>query len=205
LVSRRFDRAGSVATRIHQEDFCQALAFPSRPSIGSFGMGRVDDRGNDDADGPGFAESSGLLKAVGAVSDIPTLVTAAFANYVLGNGDATGKNFALMHHRQEVRLAPLYDLTSTAVYEAPIHAGMVISEDYDETVYLIELARMSEECGFDFGVFRELASDTAAKIGESLGRVAERARREGWHAPVIDQIVEMASERAFGLGAEVEF
>jgi serine/threonine-protein kinase HipA len=196
LVSRRFDREGEglCATRVHQEDFCQALGFPPNPGVG-----------DEDADGPGFLESCGVLKAVGRADEVPHILVAAVCNYVLGNGDAHGKNFALLFDEDGPGLAPMYDVTSTAVYDAPIHTGMVFAEDYDETAYLLELGRICEECDFDFEIFRKLASDTAARIGNCLEEVAERARAEGWHTPVIDSIVELASERAFGLGVEVEY
>jgi serine/threonine-protein kinase HipA len=192
LVSERFDRHGRGlgARRLHQESFCQALGF--RPD-------------SKDADGPGFAESCGLLKAVAAEGDATRLFAAAFCNYMLGNGDAHGKNFALLFHDQGACLAPLYDIASTAVYDEPLHTGMVIAEDYAETAYLLELAQISEECSYDFDVFRGLAASTAARLSEALELVAEEAREEGWYAPVIDQIAELASERAFGLEMEVQY
>ena len=124
---------------------------------------------------------------------------------MLGNGDAHGENFALLFHGEGMSLAPFYDIASTAVYDEPLHTGMVISEDYAETAYLLELAQIAEDCHFDFELFRELAASTAAKLGEALDVVAARARAEGWHAPVIDSIAELAGERAFGLGVEVEY
>jgi len=192
LVSERFDRHGRGlgARRLHQESFCQALGFTP------------DSR---DADGPGFAESCGLLKAVAAEGDATRLFGAAFCNYMLGNGDAHGKNFALLFHDQGACLAPLYDIASTAVYDEPLHTGMVIAEDYAETAYLLELAQIAEECSYDFDVFRGLAASTAARLSEALELVAEESREEGWYAPVVDQIAELASERAFGLEVEVQY
>jgi serine/threonine-protein kinase HipA len=196
LVSKRFDRVGEGlgAKRLHQENLCQALGFS--PGI---------EDGGEDADGPGFAESCGLLKAVAADGDATTLFAAAFCNYMLGNGDAHGKNFALLFHDEGTCLAPFYDIASTAVYDEPLHTGMVIAEDYSETAYLLELAKIAEECNYDFDVFRSLAARTAEKLGEAIDVVAEQARNEGWYAPVIDRIVELAGERAFGLGVEVEY
>lgn len=196
LVSKRFDRDGSGlgARRLHQESFCQALGFS--PASGE---------ASEDADGPGFAESCGLLRAVAGQGDTATLFGAAFCNYMLGNGDAHGKNFALLFHNQGTCLAPLYDIASTAVYDEPLHTGMVIAEDYSGTAYLLELAQIAEDCDYDFDVFRGLAAGTAAKLGEALDVVAERARQEGWYAPVIDRIAELAGERAFGLEVEVEY
>ncbi len=195
LVSKRFDRKGEglVATRVHQESFCQALGCTR--SAG----------GGEDVEGPGFAESAGLLKAVTGEGDPAILFQIAFCNYMLGNGDAHGENFAVLFHETGMSLAPFYDIASTAVYDEPLHVGMVFADDYSETAYLLELAEVCEECNYDFDVFRDLAASTAAKLSDALDVVAERARDEGWYAPVIDGIAELAGERAFGLGVEVEY
>ena len=37
-------------------------------------------------------------------------------NYIIGNCDAHGKNFSLVHANSEILLSPLYDLVSTTVY-----------------------------------------------------------------------------------------
>jgi serine/threonine-protein kinase HipA len=196
LVSERFDREGTGpgAKRVHQESFCQALGYP-----------RSNDGDDGCLDGPGFPEACGLLRAVARHDDQRALFAIAFCNYMLGNGDAHGENFALLFHRDGMSLAPFYDIASTAVYDEPLHTGMVISEDYAETAYLLELAQIAEDCAFDFDVFRELAASTAAKLAEALDAVGELARAEGWHAPIVDSIAELAGERAFGLGVEVEY
>jgi len=192
IVSERFDRTGEglEARRFHQETFCQALGFG--PASG-------------EADGPGFAESSGLLRAVGEGDDVTTLLAAAFANYILGNGDAHGRNFALILVEDGALLAPLYDISSTAVYDDPLHTGMTIAADYDETAYLLELAQICEEADIDFEHCRRVAANVSARIETALETVARRAREEGWHAPVIDSIVELAASRAVGLGYEVQY
>ena len=193
LVSKRFDRKGSglAASRVHQESFCQAL-----------GCARTEE---EDDEGPGFAESCGLLKAVTGDGDPAALFSIAFCNYMLGNGDAHGENFAVLFHGTGMSLAPFYDIASTAVYDEPLHTGMVIAEDYSDTAYLLELAQIAEDCNYDFDVFRNLAASTAEKLSSALDVVADRARNEGWYAPVIDGIAELAGERAFGLGVEVEY
>jgi hypothetical protein len=43
------------------------------------------------------------------------------------------------------------------------------------------------------------------RIGEALEPLAEQARAEGWHEPVVEEIVELASLRARCLGYEVEY
>lgn len=201
LISPRFDRArvGMGARRIHQEDFCQALGFPPPADIAA---GRAS---GGDADGPGFTEACGLLGALGCRDAMPALLGAAIFNYAVGNGDAHGKNFALLYEDDRVALAPLHDLTSTAVYDLPTYTGMVLAGDYDEIAYLFELNEAAQECGVEFDSFRAIAAEVAARILEALEPLAEQARAEGWHEPVIDEIVELAGERARCLGYEVEY
>lgn len=211
LVSPRYDRLPGVgsgaggARRLHCESFSQALGIvPGAVVLEEDGTER---------EPPGWAEARGLLKAVSRPDEVVNLLTAAFCNYILGNGDAHGGNFALIDRDKTTldgaapkwRLAPLTDLTSTVVYDDPIHRGLVISEDYRETSYLLELAEVCEQCEFDFEVMRGLASTTATRVSMAVETVATRAAKEGWHEPVVDKIVELAADRSFGLGAEVEY
>jgi len=209
LVSPRYDRlvgdAGLEIGRRHCESFCQALGIP--PAVGE------DEDEDEEEDGPGWNEARGLMTAVSRPDEIVNLLTAAFCNYILGNGDVHGKNFALLDRErtslagqdQRWRLAPLTDLTSTVVYDDPIHHGLTISEEYQETSYLLELAEVCEACAFDFEVMRGLASTTATRVGMAVETIATRAKTEGWHQPIVERIVELAADRSFGLGAEVEY
>lgn len=205
LVSPRYDRLvgeGVDVKRLHCESFCQAL-----------GIAPGADEESDEGEAPGWTEARGLLNAVSRSDEVVNLLTAAFCNYILGNGDAHGQNFALIDREKtslsgperKWRLAPLTDLTSTVVYDDPIHRGLVISEEYQETSYLLELAEVCEECEFDFEVLRGLASTTATRVGMAVETIATRSQKEGWHAPIVDKIVELAADRSFGLGAEVEY
>jgi serine/threonine-protein kinase HipA len=195
LVSERFDRApgGGEIARLHQESFCQALSFAPC------------EEPDEDADGPAFAEAAGLLRAAGAADRIPDLIAVALCNYILGNGDCHGDNLALMLTPGGALLAPFYDIASTAVYDDPTHVGMVVAEDYDENAYLLELAEICDEAKIDFERCRHVAAGVSSKMASALDVVANRAYREGWHAPVIDQIVELAGERAVNLGYEVQY
>lgn len=196
LVSERFDREGTGlgATRTHQESLPQALGItPFAPAE------------SEEGEAPGFAEAGGLLQAIGRPDDIITLLNFAFCNYMLGNGDAHGENIPLVGEDGKWRLGPLHDVTSTAVYGDPLHIGMTISEDVDETAYLLELAEICDECELDFEIIRGIASVSAARVGKALDTVATRAKKEGWHQPIVDKIVELAADRSFGLSAEVEY
>lgn len=108
LLITRYDRATSPAcevTRLHQEDFAQALGVPSHRKYASEG-------------GPNFPDCFALLRraATRPPRDILRLLDAAIFNLIIGNADAHAKNFSLLHKQGAITLAPLYDLLSTALY-----------------------------------------------------------------------------------------
>jgi serine/threonine-protein kinase HipA len=112
LLVTRYDRAidadGNV-TRLHQEDFAQALGIPSHRKYASEG-------------GPIFPDCFALLRraATRPAREILKLLDAAIFNLIIGNADAHAKNFSLLHSGGNgggvITLAPLYDLLSTIIY-----------------------------------------------------------------------------------------
>ena len=108
LLISRYDRtigpAGEV-TRLHQEDFAQALGVPSHRKYASEG-------------GPNFTDCFALLRrgATRPPRDILRLLDAAIFNLIIGNADAHAKYFSLLHLGGAITFAPLYDLLSTVLY-----------------------------------------------------------------------------------------
>ncbi|HEU5141857.1 MAG TPA: HipA domain-containing protein [Solirubrobacterales bacterium] len=196
LVTERFDRTSDrpQATRLHQESFCQALSFePGEESH------------SEDAAGPGFGEACGLLRALGQAEKVTDLLMMALCNYILGNGDCHGENFAVMVIPEGSLLAPFHDVLSSAVYDDPAHVGMTITDDYSDAAYLLELAEVCEQAAIDFEHCRRVAAEVSSRMSTALEVVGRRARREGWYAPVVDRIREFADERAVNLGYEVQY
>jgi serine/threonine-protein kinase HipA len=108
LLVTRYDRAidaSGTVTRLHQEDFAQALGVPSHRKYASEG-------------GPIFPDCFALLRraATRPAREILKLLDAAIFNLIIGNADAHAKNFSLLHGDGGVSLAPLYDLLSTVLY-----------------------------------------------------------------------------------------
>jgi serine/threonine-protein kinase HipA len=193
LVSRRFDRSteGSETVRLHQEDLCQALAVPSNLKYQS-------------QLGPGFARFRGLLGEIGRGADVRTMVRAAVMNFVLGNSDAHGKNFAILFAEMGRELAPLYDVVSTAVYPLDDEMAMAIGDNFDpESVALTDWLDMSNDCDLAPAPFFSLVRDTAADVEECARSVAGLAQAEKWHVPLIDQIVAVAERRAARIASEL--
>lgn len=124
LLIKRFDRIirdSFNVERLHQEDFCQALATPPNKKYQSDG-------------GPTLQSCFQLIRSVSSdiVFDIPKLLDAVLFNYIIGNCDAHGKNFALLYTRKNARLAPLYDLLCTTIYpDLTTKMAMRIGKEYD--------------------------------------------------------------------------
>jgi serine/threonine-protein kinase HipA len=196
LVSQRFDRAiadGDKIDLFHQETFPQALGFaPDAPP------------GSAEAEGPGFAEASGMLRAFREDESVTVLVALEVCNYLLGNGDAHPSNLALLFSDEGPLQAPFYDVSSTVVYADPLHRGLTITDEYGEEADAEHLARLADQCQLGFDHCCRVAGNITVRLSEALGPVAEEARGAGWHAPVVDGIVELASERALGLAKELD-
>lgn len=109
LLVTRYDRAVGTdrsISRLHQEDFAQALGVPSHRKYASEG-------------GPIFPDCFALLRraATRPAREILKLLDAAIFNLIIGNADAHAKNFSLLHSGGgAITLAPLYDLLSTVIY-----------------------------------------------------------------------------------------
>lgn len=192
LYVERFDRVtdgdGQVV-RVHQEDMCQALGMP--PSA------KYEENG-----GPSIVGIVGLLRRLRSpfmARDINDFVHAVLVNFLLGNSDAHGKNFALLYEPESagIRLAPLYDVVSTAIYpDVTSRMAMAIGGiDDPDAVDLAAWRRLAEECGFGGGI-APLLRRRAAAVLRSAEAWQDAAEVEGWHRPVIDTIVDICRERA---------
>lgn len=141
LVVGRFDRSvdGERVGRIHQEDFCQALGIPPERKYQAEG-------------GPSLGRCFELLRATSSapVLDLGALLDAVVFNLAIGNNDAHGKNFALLHRTDgTTRLAPFYDLVSTVSYPelASEMAMRLGGQRIADRVAPNDLRRLSKEAG----------------------------------------------------------
>lgn len=190
LYVERFDRTrndrGQIV-RLHQEDMCQAMGI--RPAA------KYEENG-----GPsvvGVVELLRRLRGPYMARDINDFVHAVLVNHLLGNSDAHGKNFALLYEPGTgVRLAPLYDIVSTAVYpDVTERMAMAIGGVEDpEQVDLVAWRRLAEECGFGGGIV-PLVRKRAGAVLRAAEFWREAAETDGWHRPVIEGIVDVCRRR----------
>jgi len=104
----RYDRtrnAEGELVRLHQEDFCQSLGVAA-------------DMKYENEGGPSLQKCFQLIRdySVNPIADVKALLEWTVFNYLIGNADAHGKNISMLFTKQGPRLAPFYDLLSTAIY-----------------------------------------------------------------------------------------
>jgi serine/threonine-protein kinase HipA len=107
LAVERYDRVvhpDGAVDRLHQEDLCQAL-------------GVLPDKKYQEDGGPSLRRIAEILQLVAEPLAVEQLLAAVVVNVLIGNGDAHGKNFSLLHSSTgTLTLAPLYDLLCTLTY-----------------------------------------------------------------------------------------
>lgn len=192
LVIERYDRSrheGRVE-REHQEDFCQALGIPSRAKYEEHG-------------GPGIADSVDLLRRATdePAREVLRFLDAIFFNLLIGNHDAHAKNFSLLYSRSEpyVRLAPLYDLLSTAIYGIGESLPMRIGhERKPERVGATAVRQLGEAAEIGPAQLRARARAVAARapnVAEDLAHAAG----EGIDAELAERIAKVVNRRSIDL------
>ncbi len=165
IIVERFDRIvhpdGSVE-RVHQEDFCQALHIPPEQKYEEDG-------------GPSLRTVADIVASVAQPDSIETLLRAVTLNVAIGNGDAHGKNFSLLHDRSgALRLAPLYDLVSTLVYDLDRLAMFI---DTVQRIDRVTAERIVNEAG-RWGMARERAEQVVSDVLARIPDAADAALNE---------------------------
>ena len=178
----RVPNADGTITRLHQEDFCQALGFPPEQKYQQEG-------------GPLLRDCFSLLRewSTTPVLDIRDFVDGLIFNVLIGNADAHGKNHSMLYQGTSRRLAPFYDLVCTLAWPGlsktlsmkigkgkslneikPVHFQKMSTENHLGWPMIRE--RMARLCRKVLDVLseRNLASDTTdAAMAGHVARTSE--------------------------------
>lgn len=163
IIVERYDRIvgpdGSVE-RIHQEDFCQAMGIPPEKKYEEDG-------------GPSLRRIAEILRDVAAAGSLDDLLRVVTLNVAIGNGDAHGKNYSLLHDPSgALRLAPAYDLVCTLVFGDDRLAMYV--DDIHRTDRVTGERLVNEASRW--GLSRRRAADIVADMLDRIPEAAEAAR-----------------------------
>jgi len=164
LLTKRYDRIyrpDHSIERIHQEDFCQALGYPPHLKYQNEG-------------GPNIAQCFDLIRNISSAPapDALTFLDTIIFNYLIGNNDAHSKNFSFLYQSKPyiARLAPLYDLISTAHYpDLSQKMAMKIGKKYlPKELRLEHWQQLWKEAGFTEAQARKRTLQFTKKVISNL-------------------------------------
>lgn len=195
FVTSRFDRrvaADGAVSRIHQEDFCQALGvYPSR---------KYEEDG-----GPTMADMVQLVNRTSSPSyragDRGELADLFIFNLLVAGVDAHAKNHSMLHVGSTTRLAPAYDLISAHGFWAEdrvVFRSSAAVKYGKERKYRQISGRNIARAADVLGMRRELMRDTINAMSTRLSDAFEAAIADVPVDMVTDALLEMPSRiRAF--------
>ena len=193
IVVERYDRVrkGTVIKRIHQEDMCQALARKPQQKYQNQG-------------GPSPGEIMGLIREHSASrrEDEERFVDSLIFNWLISGTDGHAKNYSFLIAPGQIRLSPLYDLSSTLPYPRQIEPreaklAMKIGNQYKlSAIGAREWAKFATELRIDFNALRARILNLAGSMPDIAHRVGEEIKSQGIEHDVIDRLIHDLADRA---------
>jgi len=203
IVVERFDRlppapGTQLPRRIHQEDVCQAL-------------GLLPARKYQEDGGPGISQITTLIRRVSAnpAVDVERFLKANMFNWLIGGTDAHAKNYSfLIGAGDEIRLAPLYDLSSQLPYPDLIaqRLAMKIGDHYDfALVNPADWRSLARSCALDEEHIIGMLTDMARALPDVVSAAHAQARTDGLServlGPLAQRLITHASDRLASITA----
>lgn len=167
LIERydRYRTEDGRMTRLHQEDFCQALGFGH-------------ERKYQEDNGPAFADCYRLVQDVSGdpANDLQHLLRWQIFNVLAGNSDGHAKNLSLTYRSNgEIRLAPFYDLICTRAIEH-IDYRLAFSLGGERSPGLVSRRHwgtLAQQCGLRPRFLLDQVQDMADRLQQQLQPVRQ--------------------------------
>ena len=171
FLIQRYDRKviDNKIKRIHQEDFCQASNIPSVYKYQAEG-------------GVDFKRCFEILRATSqpAVA-INQFIQLMIFNYLIGNNDAHGKNFSILHYENgEIKFAPAYDILCSEVYPGLSNKmAMKIGGHYKHNEILLRhFEKLAEENNINFTQLKKVIKNQCETLPDIVNNVINSFENE---------------------------
>jgi len=193
IVVERYDRLrqSKGVLRIHQEDFCQAL-------------GRSPQQKYQNEGGPSANEILSLIRRYSSnhAEDEERFIDALILGWLIGATDAHAKNFSLLiAPGGQVRLAPLYDISSALPYPKQVdlrraNLAMKIGGSYRlREIGSRSWEKFAAENKLDRKTLQARITHLMEELPQKCQLAADLIRKDGIDHPVVELLVETISER----------
>jgi serine/threonine-protein kinase HipA len=189
-LTERYDRAISefgTIKRIHQEDLCQALGYPSYIKYES-------------ENGPSLQDCIAMLRRTSIVpaADALVLLRWNICNLLLGNSDGHAKNLSILYTGQGPKLAPLYDIVCTRIYPGVSrNMAMSIGGSFDPgQIGLKDWNNLAKNLGMNPRLVLRTLQELIASIEENLDTYHRTFIETTGNDPIIDRINQTIRKQA---------
>lgn len=185
LLVERYDRRTDKTNRIrrlHQEDFCQALG--NREKYERYYGPSVRDC---------FELTYDFAVPVLARNSLMDIIV---FNYIIGNTDAHGKNFALLYDEQrKVHLAPFYDLLCNQVYKKLTNdMSMKIGNNFEhDTITTADWEILCNSVGFSYPALKKIISKQTELLPKIVLEQRKQLKDSEFDSPLLDKIVQQVN------------
>ncbi len=197
LLVERYDRtvdSDGLVRRLHQEDFCQALGVFTERKYASEG-------------GPTFKTSFDLVRraCTRPAGKLLKLLDAAIIQVLIGNADAHGKNYSLLHRDDGIVLAPLYDILCTVAYPdlSPTFAMKIARRGTLADLKPGDWDSFAKEAGLAPPFVRRRVIELADAALECQTEVAEELAQSPAYEPALQDHKRRIEQRAVALAKTV--
>lgn len=187
LLIERYDRRvqNNKIERIHQEDFCQALGFPSAKKYQKEG-------------GPSFKECFDLLKNTTQPAISRNMLASAMVfNYLICNMDAHSKNFSLLQmNPAQFSMARFYDIICTRVYkDLTSKMAMKIGSKYGiEDIFPRHWEQLCHDIDYSFPALKQLIIKQGNELLKATDLNKEFFIETTGNAIMINRIIELVRQ-----------
>jgi len=158
--------------------------------------------------GPGISACLDEIQkhSVQPIADRIAFLNTVIFNYLIGNADAHGKNFSFLHELGKPRLAPSYDLLSTAVYpDLSVKMAMKIGGKYEPfDVRLRHWHRLVPDSATARKAMEKSLSDIARKTLTHAAQLQADLKKDNITSPVIESILALIKNRSARIFAETQ-
>jgi serine/threonine-protein kinase HipA len=147
-----------------------------------------------DQGGPGIAEIVTLIRRVSTAPeiDVDRFLQANMLNWLIGGANAHAKNYSLLiGAADEIRLAPLYDLSSQLPYaeRIPQRLSMKIGEHHDiARVSIADWRKLARACVVREDRVLGMLADMARELPDHISAARDRAIAEGLDEAVVARL-----------------
>lgn len=190
IVIKRFDRtlnSPKDVSRLHQEDFCQALGISYSKKYEAHG-------------GPRFQDCFKLLQnvSINPIEDAENLLRWLMFNFLAGNADAHAKNLALLYNNQhKPQLAPFYDLVCTrAIKSISRKLAMSIGgEDDPDLITLKHWQKLAEDCDIRGTYVIKLLKEVTQGLLDNFTLVQNQFEQKNGEQPALQRVKKVLTKQ----------